>query len=119
MYHRTKICTIPFLFSGQPSPEKTALEQRYNDKENICKQNEDKGREQDPGIFLSESSTFPDSSPHACQIKEYAQIEEKKEQGENDDEEEDDEFSTGFNNTYTGDKYNDSKKRRNNRQPLR
>ena len=44
---------------------------------------------------------------------------EKKEQGENDDEEEDDEFSTGFNNTYTGDKYNDSKKRRNNRQPLR
>ena len=38
---------------------------------------------------------------------------EKKQQQDN-EEEEDDEFSTGFNNTYTGDKYNDAKNKRNN-----
>jgi len=45
---------------------------------------------------------------------------EKKQQQSDENEEEDDEFSTGFNNTYTGNKYNDAKNNRNrNRQPLR
>ena len=39
---------------------------------------------------------------------------EKKQQQDN-EEEENDEFSTGFNNTYTGDKYNDAKRNRLNR----
>ena len=48
----------------------------------------------------------------------------EKKQQQNGEEEEEDEFGTGFNNTYTGDKYNDTKRnrnnnRRNNRQPLR
>ena len=37
---------------------------------------------------------------------------EKKEKDKNAEEEEDDEFSTGINNSYTGNKYNDSKNRR-------
>ena len=44
---------------------------------------------------------------------------EKKENKSSEDEEEEDEFSTGFNNTYTGNKYNDAKNnRRNNNQRL-
>ena len=37
---------------------------------------------------------------------------EKKQKQNSDEEEEDDEFSTGITNSYTGDKYNDSKNRR-------
>jgi hypothetical protein len=81
LYHRTKICTIPFLFSGQPSPEETALEQRDNEKENIRKQNKNKRGKQDPRVFFSEYSTFPYSRPHARKIKQNAQIEEQQEQG--------------------------------------
>ena len=43
----------------------------------------------------------------------------EKKQQQNNEEEEDDEFSTGFNNTYTGNKYNDAKNSRNNRQQIR
>ena len=44
---------------------------------------------------------------------------EKKQSRDQDDEEEEDEFGTGFNNTYTGNKYNDAKNnRRQNRQRL-
>ena len=42
-------------------------------------------------------------------------VEKKKDKSQDDEDEEDDEFDTGFNNTYTGDKYNDAKKKRNNR----
>ena len=43
----------------------------------------------------------------------------EKKQGETNDEEDEDEFGTGFNNTYTGNKYNDAKtNRRVNRQRL-
>lgn len=43
---------------------------------------------------------------------------EKKQKQNGDEEEEDDEFSTGITNTYTGDKYNDSKNRRSNNRRL-
>lgn len=47
-------------------------------------------------------------------------VEKKQDKKQGDEEEEEDEFSTGFNNTYTGNKYNDTKNnRRLNRQPLR
>lgn len=40
-------------------------------------------------------------------------VEKKKDKNKDDEDEEDDEFDTGFNNTYTGNKYNDAKKKRN------
>ena len=47
-------------------------------------------------------------------------VEKKEDKKQGDEDEEDDEFGTGFNNTYTGNKYNDAKNnRRTNRQPIR
>ena len=47
-------------------------------------------------------------------------VEKKQDKKQGDEEEEEDEFSTGFNNTYTGNKYNDTKNsRRPNRELLR
>ncbi len=41
-------------------------------------------------------------------------VEKKQDKNQGDEEEEEDEFSTGFNNAYTGNKYNDAKRNRNN-----
>ena len=41
-------------------------------------------------------------------------VEKKQDKNKGDEEEEEDEFSTGFNNAYTGNKYNDAKRNRNN-----
>ena len=57
----------------------------------------------------------PDDIKHNKPEQAKNKVEKKKQQGNEEEEEEEDEFSTGFNNSYTGNKYNDAKNNRNNR----
>ena len=58
----------------QPAPEKASLEKRNNDKESVCKQNENERRDQYPRVLLPGTCTLSDKRAHADEIKQHAQV---------------------------------------------
>ena len=60
-----KAVDVSLFFLCQPSAEDAALQQRNDHEKEIGKQDENKGRDQDTGVFLPESRSLPDRSAHA------------------------------------------------------
>ena len=63
-----------YVFSLQPAAEKAAFEKGNDDKEGVCKQNENERRDQYPCILLPGTGALPDKRAHADKIKQNAQV---------------------------------------------